>query len=177
MLHRLRLGIMVSLVGLLMACGSTPAATEPTATTVEVTATTVVATATTALAEATATTAPAEATATTAPAEATATTAPAEATATTAPAEATATIAPAEATIDTTPRQPIASGPTLLDSRIDVRRVTDVPVNSIRLVYDGTTSSLLILTMNDGLQRINPSDGKKTIVASTADMLGAATPS
>jgi len=181
MLHRLRLGIMVSLVGLLMACGSTPAATEPTATTVEVTATTVVATATTAPAEATATTAPAEATATTAAPEATATTAPAEATATTAPDQATATTAPAvdngSSSIDTTPRQPISSGPTLLDSRIDVRRVTDVPVNSIRLVYDSTTSSLLMLTMSDGLQRITPADGKKTIVASTAEMLGAATPS
>ena len=194
MLHRLRLGIMLSLVVFLMACGGTPAATEPTATMAEATATTApaAATATTAPAAATATTAPAEATATTAPAAATATTAPAEATATTAPAaattapaaatattapaEATATTAPVGVTIDATPRQPIASGPTLLDSRIDVRRVTSVPVNSIRVVYDGTTSSLLLLTMNDGLQRINPSDGKKSFVASTAEMMGAAVP-
>ena len=193
MLHRLRLGIMLSLVVLLMACGSKPAATEPTATTVEATtvaatattvdATTIAATATTVEATATAvaaTAAPEAATATTVPDQATATTVPDQATATAVPDQATATTAPAvdngSSSIDTTPRQPISSGPTLLDSRIDVRRVTDVPVNSIRLVYDGTTSSLLILTMNDGLQRINPSDGKKTIVASTAEMMGAAVP-
>lgn len=179
MLHRLRLGIMLSLVVLLMACGSKPAATEPTTTTVAATATTVEAT------TVAATTVPDQATATTvaataAPEAATATTMPDQATATAVPDQATVTTVPAvdngSSRIDTTPRQPISSGPTLLDSRIDVRRVTDVPVNSIRLVYDSSTSSLLMLTMSDGLQRITPADGKKTIVASTAEMMGAAVP-
>ncbi len=79
--------------------------------------------------------------------------------------------------IDTTPRQPVAGGPTLLDSRIDIRKVAGVPLNSIRVVYDATTSSLLLLTMGDGLQRINPSDGTSSVVASGAEMLGAAVPS
>ncbi|NBU64362.1 MAG: hypothetical protein EBS29_07685, partial [Chloroflexia bacterium] len=116
-----------------------------------------------------------------APAVATATSAPAVATATSAPAVATATSAPTQtsgsSSIDTSPRQPIAGGPTLLDSRIDVRRVTNVPVNSIRLVYDAKNSSLLMLTMNDGLQRITPADGQTTTVATTAEMVGAAVPS
>ncbi len=195
MLHRLRLGTMLSLVVLLLACSSTPAATEPTATTVEVTATVpVAATATTVPAADTATTVPAAATATTvpdqatatavaataAPEAATATTVPDQATATTVPDQATATTAPAvdngSSSIDTTPRQPISSGPTLLDSRIDVRRVTDVPVNSIRLVYDSSTSSLLMLTISNGLQRVTPADGKKITVANTAEMMGAAVP-
>ena len=149
MLHRIRLGIMLGLVVFLMACGSTPTTTNPTA-------------------------APA-------PAVATATSAPAVATATSAPAVATATSAPTQtsgsSSIDTSPRQPIAGGPTLLDSRIDVRRVTNVPVNSIRLVYDAKNSSLLMLTMNDGLQRITPADGQTTTVATTAEMVGAAVPS
>lgn len=186
MLHRLRLGIMLSLVVLLMACGSKPAATEPTATTVDAitvaaTTTTVAATATTVAATATtvaATATTVAATATTV--AATATTVSDQATTTIVPDQATATTAPAvdngSSSIDTTPRQPIAGGPTVLDSRIDVRRVTDVPVNSIRVVYDRTTSSLLLLTMSEGLQRINPSDGKKSFVASTAEMMGAAVP-
>lgn len=80
-------------------------------------------------------------------------------------------------TIDTTPRQPVAGGPTLLDSRIDIRKVTGVPLNSIRLVYDTSTQTLLLLTMGDGLQRINPVDGTRSTVASSNDMLGGATPS
>lgn len=79
--------------------------------------------------------------------------------------------------IDTSPRQPIAGGPTLLDSRLDIRKVASVPLNSIRLVYDSTTTTLLMLTMGDGLQRINPADGTSMVVASGADMLGDATPS
>ena len=79
--------------------------------------------------------------------------------------------------IDTTPRQPVAGGPTLLDSRIDIRKVAGVPLNSIRIVYDAATSSLLLLTMGDGLHRINPADGTSSVVASGADMLGAAVPS
>ena len=79
--------------------------------------------------------------------------------------------------VDTTPRQPIADGPTVLDSRIDIRKVTGVPLNSIRLVYDPATTSLLLLTMGDGLQRINPVDGKSSLIASASDMLGAAVPS
>ncbi len=183
MLHRLRLGIMLSLVVFLMACGSKPATTVPTATTVDVIASTIDATATTV--DATATTVDATATpghhkmTATAHHKLTATAKTTPDTKVTAVAKETATaVATANAVaVDTSPRQPISSGPTLLDSRIDVRRVTDVPVNSIRLVYDSTTSSLLMLTMNDGLQRVTPADGKKTVVASTKEMLGAAVPS
>jgi hypothetical protein len=41
------------------------------------------------------------------------------------------------------------------------------------LVYDTKNSSLLMLTVGDGMQRINPTDGKKTTVASTPDMVAA----
>jgi glucose/arabinose dehydrogenase len=97
------------------------------------------------------------------------------------PAPPTATAVPVVDTtgnlVDTTPRQPFADGPILLDSRIDMRRVAGVPLNSIRLVYDATTSSLLLLTIGDGLYRVNPNDGTMSMIARGNDMLGAATPS
>lgn len=154
------------------ACGRTPVATDPTATTQsEVVATTPAETTATPPTEATATTIPATVAPSNTP-EPTTSPTPAPPTETPVPVlDNTGTV------IDTTPRQPVASGPTLLDSRIDIRKVTGVPLNSIRLVYDATNTSLLLLTMGDGLQRINPSDGKSSVVASGADMLGAATPS
>ncbi len=67
--------------------------------------------------------------------------------------------------IDTTPRQPIAGGPTLLDNRLELRRVTTVPVNSIRVVYDQTTSQLLLLNMSEGLIAVDPQTGKTRPIA------------
>jgi glucose/arabinose dehydrogenase len=73
---------------------------------------------------------------------------------------------PAERTvIDTTPRQPIAGGPTLLDNRLDLRRVATVPVNSIRVVYDQINDQLLLLTISDGLMSVNPQTGQMRTVA------------
>ena len=197
MLPRLRLGIMLSFVVFLMACGSKPAATVPTATTIDAIASTIDATATTV--DATTTAVDATATAVDATATpghhkmtdtahhkmtatphhkmtATAKTTPDTKVTAVAKSTETAVATVNAVAVDAKPRQPIAGGPTLLDSRIDVRRVTDVPVNSIRLVYDAKNSSLLMLTISDGLQRINPVDGKKTVVASITDMLGAAVP-
>lgn len=79
--------------------------------------------------------------------------------------------------IDTTPRQPVAGGPTLYDSRLSLRYVASIPVNSIRLVYDATQKSLLMLNMEQGLVRINPANGIKDIVANPGDMLAGATAS
>ncbi|MBM4412496.1 MAG: hypothetical protein FJ040_03485 [Chloroflexi bacterium] len=67
--------------------------------------------------------------------------------------------------IDTTPRQPIAGGPTLLDNRLDLRRVTTVPVNSIRVVYDPINDQLLLLTISDGLMAVNQQTGQMRTVA------------
>lgn len=169
MFHRFRIGIIMCIALMIVACGNQAANIDP-AMPATATAKPVMPTGTAAPVEATATTALAEATATPVPAVATAT--PGEAAITTVP-----TTEASSGSNDATPRQPIAGGPTLLDRRIDVRRVSDVPVNSIRLVYDINNSSLLMLTMSDGLQRINPGDGKTTIVASGADMIGAAVPS
>ena len=103
-------------------------------------------------------------------------------TATTAPTmPPTATAAPVTSgdgtVIDTTPRVPVAGGPTVLDSRISVRRVASIPVNSIRLAYDAPNKALLMLNMEQGLVRIDPQTGAKDIVASPADMLVGATAS
>lgn len=69
--------------------------------------------------------------------------------------------------IDTTPRQPIAGGPTLLDSRLGLRRVATMPVNSIRVVYDQTTKQLLVLNMSEGLLAVDPQTGRmRTLVES-----------
>lgn len=169
MFHRFRIGIIMCIALMIVACGNQAANIDP-AMPATATAKPVMPTGTAAPVDATATTVLAADTATPVPAVATAT--PGEAAITTVP-----TTEASSGSNDATPRQPIAGGPTLLDRRIDVRRVSDVPVNSIRLVYDINNSSLLMLTMSDGLQRINPGDGKTTIVASGADMIGAAVPS
>ncbi len=78
--------------------------------------------------------------------------------------------------VDFTPRQPIAGGPTLLDSRLAVRRVATVPTNSIRMVYDASQSRLLILTMGDGLIAMDVTSGTQQVVATAQDMLAGAFP-
>lgn len=109
------------------------------------------------------------------------TAASADATATPLPTAPAATTAPVTTTdgtlIDTTPRVPVAGGPTLHDSRLGVRRVATIPVNSIRLAYDAPTQTLLMLNMEQGLVRIDPQSGAKTIVSSPAEMLVGATAS
>ena len=80
------------------------------------------------------------------------------------------------AVVDTSPRQPIANGPTLLDSRLALRWVAAVPTNSIRMVYDTTQQRLLVLTMGDGLVAIDPQSGASTPIASAGDMLAGAFP-
>jgi glucose/arabinose dehydrogenase len=118
------------------------------------------------------------ATATVADAVASVTAEPAVATAT---AEITVTSAPVSdstgAMVDTNPRQPIAGGPILHDSRLAIRYVASIPVNSIRLAYDSTQKSLLMLNMEQGLVRIDPATGIKDIVATPAEMLSGATAS
>ncbi len=90
----------------------------------------------------------------------------------------TATAAPvsenAGSVVDTSPRQPVADGPILLDSRLSLRYVSSIPVNSIRLAYDPTQKCLLMLNMEQGLVRIDPATGIKDIVATPADMLAGA---
>ncbi len=80
------------------------------------------------------------------------------------------------AVVDTTPRQPIANGPTLLDNRLALRWVATVPTNSIRMVYDATRQRLLVLTMGDGLVAIDPQSGAQEALASPGDMLAGAFP-
>lgn len=83
-------------------------------------------------------------------------------------AEPTSAVTPTPATplvVDTTPRQPIAGGPTLLDNRLSLRRVVTVPVNSIRVVYDQTTTQLLLLNMSEGLLAVDPQTGQMRTVA------------
>lgn len=75
------------------------------------------------------------------------------------------TLSATPAVIDTTPRQPIAGGPTLLDNRLALRRVTTVPVNSIRVVYDQYTKQLLLLTMSEGLRAVDPQTGQMQLIA------------
>jgi glucose/arabinose dehydrogenase len=76
------------------------------------------------------------------------------------------TVTPAEPlVIDTTPRQPIVGGPTLLDNRLNLRRVATMPVNSIRVVYDQTSAELLLLNMAEGLLAINPQTGQIRSIA------------
>jgi glucose/arabinose dehydrogenase len=70
--------------------------------------------------------------------------------------------------IDTTPRQPIADGPTLLDSRLGLRRVATIPVNSIRVVYDQTTMQLLLLNLTEGLMAVDPQTGQMRTIAEPA---------
>lgn len=161
---------------LLSACGTaTPVSTEPTSTPVVIAPTQ------------TAVPAPSEPTAEpTAPAP-TVTSAPIAPSATAAPIAPSATIAPVAtatsvsespgAVIDTRPRQPVAGGPTLLDSRLALRYVASIPVNSIRIAYDATQKILLMLNMEQGLVRIDPTTGIKDIVASPADILEGATAS
>ena len=111
----------------------------------------------------------------------TATVAPTAPSATAAPAAPTTTAAPVSdstgTAIDTSPRQPVAGGPTLLDSRLALRYVASIPVNSIRIAYDATQKILLMLNMEQGLVRIDPTTGIKDIVASPADILEGATAS
>ena len=118
------------------------------------------------------------ATATIADAVASATAEPAVVTAT---AEITVTSVPVSdstgGVVDTSPRQPVAGGPTLHDSRLAIRYVASIPVNSIRLAYDVTQKSLLMLNMEQGLVRIDPTTGIKDIVATPAEMLAGATAS
>ena len=100
--------------------------------------------------------------------------------------EPTATLAPSPTaapivltdgqTVDFTPRQPIAGGPTLLDSRLGLRRVATVPTNSIRMVYDASQDRLLILTMGDGLIAMDAQTGTQQVVANAQDMLIGAFP-
>ncbi len=152
---------------LLAACGSpAPVTSEPTSAPVEIAPTQTVAPAT--VEPTAAPTAPAP-TATAAPTATSATTAP---TATAAPvSDSTGTV------IDTSPRQPVAGGPTLLDSRLALRYVASIPVNSIRIAYDATQKILLMLNMEQGLVRIDPITGIKDIVAAPADILDGATAS
>ena len=157
---------------LLTACGapaaSTPDMGEPTAPI----------SATDAAPTATVTVASLDATATNPPPAATPTAEPVVATATAVTTETTVPVSDANGTvIDTTPRQPVAGGPTLYDSRLSLRYVASIPVNSIRLVYDATHKSLLMLNIEQGLVRINPANGIKDIVATPGDMLAGATAS
>ncbi|MFZ9859145.1 MAG: PQQ-dependent sugar dehydrogenase [Roseiflexaceae bacterium] len=86
-------------------------------------------------------------------------------TATTAPTVAMTSTPADPLVVDTTPRQPIVGGPTLLDNRLNLRRVATMPVNSIRVVYDQTTAQLLLLNMTEGLMAIDPQTGQMRTIA------------
>lgn len=78
---------------------------------------------------------------------------------------ATPTRMPEPLVVDTTPRQPIAGGPTLLDNRLALRRVTTMPANSIRVVYNPATAQLLVLNMTEGVLTLDSTTGQLSTIA------------
>lgn len=74
------------------------------------------------------------------------------------------------------PRRPIADGPTLLRDDITLRRVGAAGPGSIRLAVSPVDGQLYVLNPGAGLGRLDLATGAVTPVATSEELVGAATP-